>query len=361
MAAPLVLMFLNHLFFSVVTTITTINLRNYLPSDDLSYNVVTLVPWYLLAFLFMRWKLMNLQLEPSSVGTRATAAFERFEFSGRIASIFSVKGSNHPAGALLMKELQLQRWPLLFGFALVLVGFFAWSLGFVSGDPAKGGLRLFLASMVFHPCLFYLLPLSIGACAVVTERERGVFGWQHSFPFSLRDQWALKIFVCLSLTGFFSWIIGLNLERVIFPLETAAGHRFEPATHWHGIVSLGVVVAALYASTLSNSTINAFLGGIALCMFVLPAARNISPGSPMRIPERTDDPFPTYGAPFWIDYLTMGIIAVMLYVMAYRNFRLEHVEEGRTNNQVGTWFTVYAAWFATHIFWGLFTSGRFSS
>ena len=122
---------------------------------------------------------------------------------------------------------------------------------------------------VIRPCVFFFLPISIGACAVALERENGVVGWQHSLPFSRRTQWAIKVLVCLALTGVFSCAIGVNLDRALFSsLELTDGpRRIERATHWFGILALGATIAGLYASSLARSTLPALVGGIVLCAF----------------------------------------------------------------------------------------------
>jgi hypothetical protein len=167
---------------------------------------------------------------------------------------------NSPFAKLLIKELQLQRVSLMLTIAFCIF----MAPEFLTWKP--GGDRTFVVAgtLIMNAVLF---PVIVCAAAVAEEKTWGIKDWHLTLPPSLGRQWQVKWLVAVAL----SLVLGGGLTYLLArvgPWRTEFGLGFEPGMLCYPLLA----AAALYAGSISSSTIRAFLmtfGMIAAYAFIL--------------------------------------------------------------------------------------------
>jgi hypothetical protein len=167
-----------------------------------------------------------------------------------------------PFAALLKKEFRLQQISFLLSVLSVLFAVVAACL--IKHYPDLGG------GIVAADCAIYviILPLIAGATSVAEEKGWGIAEWHLTLPPSALTQWSAKMLATLST----SLVLGLLLPVAAFlvgqELFGPPGHRaaFPPVLEllcWP-LGSLLLTSIAVYAASISNSTLRAILGAVGI-------------------------------------------------------------------------------------------------
>jgi len=333
MVAPFLLIVVPHFLNFLSENLTGIDFLSDLQRHRLALAFVLTIPWYFFAYLLTRYKFLN--LEVASVERGSKVSDDDFSLLPGSSRAVSYPVLRNRWAVTIGKELRLQRSSLLFGFILALSWFLVIRFAF---DLQSQDSREFLVMLeaLLRVFTFFFLPVSIGASAVASEREQGVVGWQQSLPFSRRKQWAIKCLVCFALTGFFAWMMGVNLDRILIGVQAHTdGPRFEPLPYWVGILAIGPTIAGLYASSLARSTLIALVGGIVLCAVSFYAVIGV-----ITLSENGWGILMRGSAMEWLPWLVCGVVgmvAVLVYASGYRNYADLHLDRKRIPVQVGIW------------------------
>lgn len=197
-------------------------------------------------------------------GTSSTLPLYRW-LELMLARLPGGKGRTSPWLALARKELRLQQTALLMGAWFVAVVTLIWMvLPWLRPEHRATILQVPVG------LLAGIIPLVMGSMAVAEERNLGVHAWQLTTPVAAWKQWWVKLIVT---TG------GSCALGVLLPwLALAAGHArvSEIPSPWPRDSSAGIVLLAglqvvltllaLYASSLSSTTLRAILGCVSLGM-----------------------------------------------------------------------------------------------
>jgi hypothetical protein len=163
-------------------------------------------------------------------------------------------GRVRPWRALLWKELHLQQWGLYLGLALPVLTLIAVPL---APSQAERASIAFKVAVVAIGLLTLGVPALIGTATVADERRSGTLAWQRTLPVPHWKQFGVKLAV--------AWGLGL-LCAPWAPLVTGEGSfvAFVPAVS-------AIVLAAVFASSLSRHVVQAMALSLALFLALLVA------------------------------------------------------------------------------------------
>jgi hypothetical protein len=166
---------------------------------------------------------------------------------------------------LVRKEIQLQR-PL---FIISVIFCALWALAYVL--MVVQPTRTTYVEIIFALTIGAYIPLTAvlaGCISLSEEKNLGLTAWHHTFPVSIRRQWAIKLGV-----GFLTWLLlGLVLPNVLIRLGSAIDNirllRDERDATWLIIAVVGssLFITTFWAMTLAMSAIRAVIGGLVLLM-----------------------------------------------------------------------------------------------
>jgi hypothetical protein len=261
-----------------------------------------------------------------------------------LAGILNVLFARRPGvfANLLQKEIRLQHAAFLIAAAFALIlAVVVMALPWFPKDyqPVVLALPVVL--------LGGITPLVMGALSVAEERNLGVHAWQLTFPVPLWKQWLAKLLVTFGGSS----ILGVGLPWLFVAAGYARLHDFdsvEPGDRWPVLLLvLGQMLftaLAMYASSLSSTTLRAIMGcvalltaiGVSLCLFgkfvnetglwdyALSATRQFVPAGSVRYyhPEET------------IALAAMTFLLLLLGFLAFSNFRHVQIAARRRWGQV---------------------------
>src|ERR1019366_3181955 len=171
-------------------------------------------------------------------------------------------GFRGPFATLLKKEFRLQQISFLLAGMFVLFAVVGASL--IKRYPNLG------EGIVGADCFIYtlILPLIAGATSVAEEKGWGITEWHLTLPPSALKQWSAKMLAALST----SLVLGLLLPTALFMAgyalfhQSAARTSLPPAPEIMGWIlgSLLLTSVAVYAASISNSTLRAILGAVGI-------------------------------------------------------------------------------------------------
>jgi hypothetical protein len=167
---------------------------------------------------------------------------------------------NSSIAKLLIKELQLQRVSLLLTIAFCIF----MAVEFLTWKTDTNRTFVVAGTLIIYALLF---PVMACAAAVAEEKAWGIKDWHLTLPPSLKQQWRVKWVVAVTLS------LALGGGLTYFLARVGPWYKEFDVNFGPGIASYPLMtVAALYAGSISNSTIRAFLmtfGMIAAYTFIL--------------------------------------------------------------------------------------------
>jgi len=220
-------------------------------------------------FLFARWLFFRAQDVGWSGGVISLPEWKFF--AARSENAVSTR-TRKPIFALIKKELQLQQASLM-----GTVGLLALHMGVIVVRKyhhfAKDSAGEILTS-IFWMVWLVMAPV-IGSLAVAEERRLGVMEGQLCLPVSRRIQFAVKVFLTLSLGIFLGGVMPMLLESIGIglgaynPVFTSETHAGEFGVLWFtlSIVTFAgwLALVSFFASTLARSFLQAV--GLAIATF----------------------------------------------------------------------------------------------
>jgi hypothetical protein len=193
-----------------------------------------------------------------SIAHEASAPFQIGVISDRFADRLLPK-SHGPFRALVKKELRLQQASYLLAGVFCIV----W-LAVLGLKWARPGIN----ADYFLPWLFIYISMAaitIGAVSVAEERHLGLHDWHLTLPPSRLKQWLIKILVTFACSLVLAVLLPVALLCAA-QLQFDALHDFSSMPLFIVIVfPLTVTAVAIYASSISDNTLRAVLGGLGLC------------------------------------------------------------------------------------------------
>lgn len=169
----------------------------------------------------------------------------------------------HPIVQLALKELHLHQMPFVFAGIFVIGAMAVLALKYL--DPQRSTLILQPITALY----VVALPVLIGAVASAEERQFGTLQTQAALPISRRTQFAVKTTVALSLAVALTVLIpGTIVLLAGLGPRLGTGKVVDSALVTTAGVSL-LTAGALYASSLSTSSLRALIGAIALLIGTL--------------------------------------------------------------------------------------------
>jgi len=196
-----------------------------------------------------------------SIAHEASAPFQIGVISDRFAERLLPK-SQGPFGALVKKELRLQQASYLLAGVFCIV----W-LAVLGLKWARPGIN----ADYFLPLLFIYISIAaitIGAVSVAEERHLGLHDWHLTLPPSRLKQWLIKIVVNFACSLVLAVLLPVALLGAA-QLQFDALHDFSSIPLFIVIVfPLTVTAIAIYASSISDNTLRAVLGGLGLCVAI---------------------------------------------------------------------------------------------
>ena len=167
-----------------------------------------------------------------------------------------------PFATLLKKEFRLQQISFLLAGLFVLIAVAGACLIKHHHDLAEG--------IIVADCFIFvvILPLIAGTTSVAEEKGWGMAEWHLTLPPSALKQWSAKMLAALST----SLVLGLLLPTALFMAGDALFHQsaartsLPPAPEIMGWIlgSLLLTSVAVYAASISNSTLRAILGAVGI-------------------------------------------------------------------------------------------------
>ena len=174
-----------------------------------------------------------------------------------------------PFATLLKKEFRLQQISFLLAGLFVLVAVVSACLNNYHRDLAQG----IIAADIF--IYVVILPLIAGATSVAEEKGWGITEWHLTLPPSALKQWSAKMLAALST----SLVLGLVLPFATFlaglalfgQLGARGSFPSDPEILCWPLGSLLLTSVAIYAASISTSTLRAILGtvGIAVAAYAV--------------------------------------------------------------------------------------------
>jgi len=197
-----------------------------------------------------------------SIAHEASAPFQIGVISDRFADRLLPK-SQGPFGALVKKELRLQQASYLLAGVFCIVWLAV--LGLKWARPE-------INADYFLPLLFIYISMAaitIGAVSVAEERHLGLHDWHLTLPPSRLKQWLIKILVTFACSLVLAVLLPVALLCAA-QLQFDALHDFSSMPLFIVIVfPLTMTAVAIYASSISDNTLRAVLGGLGLCGAIL--------------------------------------------------------------------------------------------
>ncbi len=181
--------------------------------------------------------------------------------------------------ALIGKELRLQVVPWLLAFVylgLSLLTLLAERLNGASNPWPIGFLEI---KQSLAAVFGFLTLLFCGAACVAEERQLGTMEWQLTLPMAMSKQWRLKVGTTLVL----GLVLGVAWPLILFLMSAPNGLadvNLPPGVTWGlGVmISIGLMVIGIYASTISRNTIQAACVSAGLLVGMTVVAERISNG-----------------------------------------------------------------------------------
>jgi hypothetical protein len=213
------------------------------------------------------WQFHRAQEVGWTGGVVALPGWTMAERAGRGASRF-----RRPLTALVSKEFYLHQFALL-GMGLLFV--------FHLGAVALRGVRPEYVGNTLHSTLegfgsvWIIVPLLVGSLSVAEERKLGTSDALMSLPVSRRLQFTIKLLLVLTFGGLLSvslfWVAeGIGIAAGL--VGDIGGVRFSSDVHnlWPAsvVLSLGLALVGLYASTFSRHVIQALAAAMGLAIGV---------------------------------------------------------------------------------------------
>jgi ABC-type transport system involved in multi-copper enzyme maturation permease subunit len=207
-------------------------------------------PAYLLAGLAgCWWQFHRLQWRENAGAPTKTVGHP---FAGPMDRLFRLVLGGGSTAALVRKEMRLHVAPWLTALlSVALWGLWMGAKRFspetFTGDPD---------SIVGMAILLGVLTIMVtGAAIIAEERELGTLDWQLTQPISLRRQWWIKVGVAFVIAAALGVVLpaGLVLAGLGVEVSSKTFEQFTIVT----AVALGLFPCAIYASSLSRSTVNA--------------------------------------------------------------------------------------------------------
>ena len=169
-----------------------------------------------------------------------------------------------PFTALLRKELKLQQPTFLVCAAFVLVE--AMVVSYLRLFQPSLGDVYFMLPMILY-CGF--VPLTVGAIAVAEERNFGVLAWHLTLPISARAQWRIKMLVSLGVSLILGVVVPcavIGIGHALYPPLPALGSMEFWPSFFICLAEALATALALYASSLSNNSLQAIILGAGLAL-----------------------------------------------------------------------------------------------
>lgn len=168
---------------------------------------------------------------------------------------------------LIRKELRLHVVPWLVTSLLVVVWGFIWFIKPTDPELATTSKLDFIKDFTLFIAVVFggMNLIFIGSASIAEERQLGTLDWQLTCPATVRRQWWVKVGVTFVL----SILLGLALPLLMVFSLYGAPRWAEILPNWvqfaaQGGFGLGLIGVALYASSVSKSTIKAACSAIVL-------------------------------------------------------------------------------------------------
>jgi ABC-type transport system involved in multi-copper enzyme maturation permease subunit len=324
--APIIILFAEGYLDSAILWYTGFSIDQYLKHavDGPTLLIILFAPWYIIGYFISHRKFLKLDIAKDLKEYKRTETDNTHPIS--FGKVFTIPIPRNRWSAIILKEVLLQKTPLLVAVLILFLWFMdAGLVLLVNSDIDRRDLAYPLV-IIIRPLMFFVLPLTIGACSVSGERNTGVMDWQHSLPFSRKRQWIIKSCVCLSLTAVIVLGVGLGLEYAFWTRVGTLRMGIKPDSFVYGVLSLGALASGLYASTLAKLTLQALAGA-----FIIPmvGAMLFVWGALHGIPDSGHLVTPGWGTTLTL--VSTPFIVTFVYVFGYWNY---------IRRWEGVWWTV---------------------
>jgi hypothetical protein len=224
-----------------------------------------------------------------------------------------------PFASLLKKEFRLQQISFLLAGVFLLIA--------VAGACLIKHHRNLGEGIVGTDFFIYvlILPLIAGATSLAEEKGWGIAEWHLTLPPSALKQWSAKMLAAL-LT---SLVLGLLLPTALFLVREALFSQPSPSRSlptapeilcWP-LGSLLLTSVAVYATSISNSTLRAILGAVGIIAASLGAAGLVGSGAYKVIPALRSGPTPSAELVPLILCAGLFLLLCLTQWFAWSNFR----------------------------------------